>query len=93
MVTQPCFLFEIKFFAMDELITQSNIAPSDDKTLYPLLTFDVSKQKENLKSSAVDIQIHVNVPANTRAYALVISNKMLSFHSDGKKMSMIYQKS
>ena len=50
-------LFGVKFFAMDELITQFNITPSDYKTLYPLFTFDVSKQKEKLKSSVVDIQI------------------------------------
>ena len=66
---------------MDELITQSNIRPSDYQTLYPLFTFDVSKQKEKLKSSVVDIQIKENftekVPSNTRAFALVISDKML----------------
>ena len=53
-------LFGVKFFGMDELITQSNITPSDYKTLYPLFTFDVSKQKEKLKSSVVDIQIKAN---------------------------------
>ena len=72
-------LFEVKFFGMDELITQSNITPSDYKTLYPLFTFDVSEQKEKLKSSVVDIQIKANftenVPAKTRAFALVISDK------------------
>ena len=50
-------LFGVKFIGMDELITQSNITSSDYKTLYPLFTFDVSKQKEKLKSSVVDIQI------------------------------------
>ena len=89
---QPCF--GIKFFGMDELITKSNITPSDNKTLYPLFMFDVSKQKEKLKSSVVDIQIKANftetVPANTRAFALVISDKMLYFQSDGTKMSLIY---
>ena len=87
-------LFGVKSFGMDELITQSNITPSDYKTLYPLFTLDVSKQKEKLKSSVVDIQIKANftenVPANTRAFALVISDKMLSFQSDGKKISVIY---
>ena len=39
-------LFGVKFFGMNELITQSNITPSDYKTLYPLFTFDVSKQRE-----------------------------------------------
>ena len=79
---------------MIELITQSNVTPSDYKTLYSLLTFDVSKQKEKLKSSVVDIQTEANftenVLANTRAFALVISDKMLSVQSDGNKMSVIY---
>ena len=66
-------LFGVKFFGMDELITEFNITPSDYKTVYPLFTFDVSKQKEILKSSVVDIQREANfienVPANTRAFA------------------------
>ena len=90
-------LFGVKFFGMDELITQSNITPSDYKTLYPLFTFDVSKQKEKLKFSVINIQIKANftenVPANARAFALVISDKMLSFQSDGNKMSVSYSKS
>ena len=49
-------LFGVKLFGMDELMTQLNITSSDYKTLYPLFTFDVSKQKEKLKSSFVDIQ-------------------------------------
>ena len=87
-------LFGVKFFGMDEFITQSNITPSDYKTLYVLFTLDVSKQKEKLKSSVVDIQSKANftqnVPANTRAFALVISDKMLSFQSDGNNMSVVY---
>ena len=69
-------LFGVKFFGMDELINQSNITPSDYKTLYPVFTFVVSKQKKKLKSSVIDIQLKANftenVPANTKAFALVI---------------------
>ena len=87
-------LFGVKFFGMDELITQSNITSSDYKTLYPLFTFDVCKQKEKLKSYIVVIKTKANftgnVPAQTRVFALVISDKMLSFQSDGNKMSVIY---
>ena len=87
-------LFGVKFFGMDELIIQYNITPSDYKTLYPLFTLDVSKQKEKLKSSVVDIQIKAifteNVPTNTRAFALVISDKMLLFQSDGNKISVVF---
>ena len=53
-------LFVVKFFGMDELITQSNITPSDYKTLYPLFTFDVCKKNEKLKSSVFDIKIKSN---------------------------------
>ena len=53
-------LFEVQFFDMDELITQSNITPSDYKTLYTLFTFDVSKRKVKLESSVVDIQMKAN---------------------------------
>ena len=87
-------LFGVKFFGMEELITKSNITPSDYKTLYPLFTLDVSKQNEKLKSSNVDIQIKANftenVSANKRAFAPAISDKMLSFLYDCNKMSVIY---
>ena len=89
MVDGDTALFGDKFFGMGELITESNITHSDYKTLYPLFTFDVSKQKVKLKSSVTDIQIKTNfnenVPANTRAFTLVISDKMLSFQSDVTK--------
>ena len=75
------------------MITKSNITLSDYKTLYPLITFDVRKQKEKLKSSVVDMEIKANftenVSANTEAFKLVISEKILSFQSDGNKMSVL----
>ena len=87
-------LFGVKFFGMDELITQSNITPIDCKTLYPLFMFDVSRHKEKLKSSVVTIKIMANftenVPANTGAFALVILDKMLPFQSNNNIMFVIY---
>ena len=86
--------FRSKFYHMDELVSNPNITPADYKTLYPLFVFDVSKQSERLKNSTTDIQIkaqfNANVPIGTIAYALVISDKMLTFQSDGNKMSAIY---
>jgi len=56
--------------------------------------FDVSKQSERLKPSVSDIQIKAkfgtNVPAKTMAFAVVISDSMLSFLSDGNKLSVVY---
>src|SRR5688572_26856218 len=86
--------FSEKFYGMDQLITQSNITPADYKDLFPLFVFDVSKQSERLKSSVTDIQIKASfnaaVPAETQAFAVVISDKFLKFQSDGQKMSVVY---
>lgn len=82
--------FSEKFYGMNDLITHSNITPSDYKDLFPLMVFDLSKQSERLKSSVVDVQIkalfNTAVPAETEAFAVVISDKMLNFQSDGAKM-------
>jgi len=86
--------FSEKFYGMDQLITQSNITPLDFKDLFPIMVFDVSKQSERLKSGVVDIQIKATfntaVPAGTEAFAVVVSDKMLNFQSDGAKMSVVY---
>ena len=86
--------FRSKFFNMDELISNPKINPSDYKTLYPLFLFDVSKQSEKLKYSTTDIQIKMHfsaeVPANTQAYAVTISDKLINFQSDGNKFSVVY---
>ena len=86
--------FRKNYFGMDELISNSNINPADYKTLFPLFVFDVSKQSERLNNTITDItikaQFSANVPANTEAYALVISDRILKFQSNGKKMAIIY---
>ena len=87
-------VFGVKYFGMDELITRSNISPVDYKTLYPLFVFDLTKQSEKLKTPVVDLQIRAffdaAVPAGTQAYDVVISDKLLTFQSDGNKMSVVY---
>ena len=86
--------FRSKFFNMDGLISNLNINPSDNRALYPLFLFDVSKQSEKLKYSTTDIQIKMhfsmNVPLNTQAYAVSISNRLINFQSYGNKMSVVY---
>ena len=86
--------FRSKFFNMDELISNPNFTPLEYKNLYPLFLFDVSKQSEKLKYSTTDIQIKMhlsaNVPANTQAYAVIISDRLINFQSDGNKFSVVY---
>ena len=86
--------FRTKFYNMDELVSNPNITPSDYRSLYPLFLFDVSKQSEKLKYSTTDIQIKMhfneNVPDNTLAYAVIISDRLINFQSDGNKYSVVY---
>ena len=86
--------FRSKFYNMDELISSPNINPVDFKSLYPLFLFDVSKQSEKLKYSTTDIQIkmhfNANVPADTHAYAVIISDRLINFQSDGNKFSVVF---
>ena len=92
-------LFRKKFYNMDELISNSSINPVNYKILYPLFVFDVTKQSEKLKTSVSDIHIKAsfnptaagaaNPPANTIAYAVIISDRLFHFQSDGNKITNI----
>ena len=86
--------FKAKYYNTDELVSNPWINPSDYKSLFPLFVIDVSKQSERLKSGVTDIQIKAqfdaNVPTNTEAYAVVLSDRILKFQSDGNKMSVVY---
>ena len=91
--------FRKKFFNMDELVSNSGIEPIDYKELFPLYVFDVSKQSEKLKTSVSDIHIKAffdndpaggnNPPDNTLAYAVIISDRLFHFVSDGSKITNI----
>ena len=85
--------FRKKFYNMDELVSNHNINPVDYKNLYPLFVFDVTKQSEKLKTSVSDIHIKAsfneNIPNNTMAYAVIISDRLFHFVSDGSKITNI----
>ena len=87
-------LFRTKFFNMNELISNANFTPAEYKDLYTLFVFDVSKQSDRLQYSTTDIQINVdfepNPPANTIGYAVLLSDRLAHFQSDGKKFSFEY---
>ena len=84
---------------MDELISNPGINPTEFKDLYPLYVFDVTKQSEKLKTSVSDIHIKAffganpaggnNPLNNTMAYAVIISDRLFHFVSDGSKITNI----
>ena len=86
--------FRSKFFNINELISNPCISAYEYKNLYPLFLFDVSKQSERLKYSTTDIQVKVtfegNPNAGTEGYAVIISDRLINFQSDGNKMSVVF---
>ena len=86
-------LFRKKFYNMDELVSNCGINPQEYKTIYPLFVFDVTKQSEKLKTSVSDIHIKAsfgnNPGINTMAYAVIISDRLFHFVSDGSKVTNI----
>ena len=92
--------FRKKFYNMDELVSNHNINPVDYKNLYPIFVFDVTKQSEKLKTAVSDIHIKMcfntnpaldrdNNPRNVMAYAVIISDRLFHFVSDGSKVTNI----
>ena len=86
--------FRSKFFNINELISNPNFTAFEYRHLYPLFLFDVSKQSERLKYSTTDIQIKIEfdreVLADTEGYAVIISDRLINFQSDGNKMSVVH---
>ena len=92
--------FRKKFYNMDELVSNHNINPVDYKNLYPIFVFDVTKQSEKLKTAVSYIHVKMrfntnpaldndNNPLNVMAYAVIISDRLFHFVSDGSKITNI----
>ena len=86
--------FRSKFFNINELISNPCISAFEYKNLYPLFLFDVSIQSERLKYSTTDIQVKIEfnaeVSLGTEGYAVIISDRLINFQSDGNKMSVVF---
>ena len=85
--------FKKDYYGIDGLVggTQVNVAAY--KSLFPIIVFDVRKQNEKIKTGVTDIQVkfefNAAVPADTTAYAIMISDRFDKLSSDGKNMSVV----
>ena len=72
--------------------SQSNISPMDFISLYPLHVINISKQPERLKYGVMDMNLRATfatAPEGAIAYALIISDRIVTFQSDGRKMNVV----
>jgi hypothetical protein len=70
------------------------VAYRDYRFLHPIFLLDITRQNERLKDSLIDMKIkaefNTNIPDNTHAYALILSDRIIQLQSDGEKMNIIY---
>lgn len=61
----------------------SQFTPNEFKQVCPMFVFDLTSQKERITGNSIDCKVkckfNVNVPANTIAYAVILTNKLLTF--------------
>ena len=86
--------FKKQLYGVERTVSSRGIDADKFKSLYPLFVLDVSKQVEKVQSSVVDLSVKMdfaqNVPANTNAYALVISDRKLTLECTGKKINVVF---
>ena len=83
-----------KYYKVDEMIASTVVDPLSYKKLFPIIMFDVSKQSDRLKTGVTDITLKchfsANVPEDTVAHAVMISDRKLRFKTDGEKATVLF---
>ena len=86
--------FKKAFYDQSEKTTSNEITPIEFCSIYPLFVLDMRRQSERIKESVQDIVIKAKfsqaIPANTMAYALLISDRQFKLQSDGRKFAVVY---
>ncbi len=86
--------FKEQFYGVSEYESGCGINLDQFINLYPIFVIDLRHQSERLKNTMQDIQIRMefnqNPPANTTAYAVLISDKLMSLESDGNRFHVVY---
>ena len=88
------YQFMQKYFGISDSITSTAVDPISYKHLFPIIVFDVSRQSERIQQAIFDITIYchfsADVPAKTKAFCLMISDRRLKFKSDGTKANIVF---
>jgi hypothetical protein len=84
--------FKQEFYGFNSLVGGTQVNVSAFKKIFPIIVFDVRHQSEEIKQSnasiSLDFKFSVNVPANTMAYAVTLSDRMYKLNSDGENLVM-----
>jgi len=85
--------FKKDYYGINSLVGGTQVNFAAFKTLFPLIVFDVRHQNEKVKNGIIDMQLQFsftrNVPAQTTAYVVIISDRMYRLQSDGNNLIML----
>ena len=85
--------FKKEHYGIDSLVGGTQVNVPEFKSLYSILVFDVRKQSEKIKLVSVNIIVKMkfdnNVPAETKVYAIVISDRLCKLELNGSKLTLV----
>ena len=85
--------FKREYYTINNLIGRSQINPATFKSLFPIIVFNVKNQSEELKTGVIDILLNFffrqGVPADTHAYAVILSDRIFKADSDGQNIKLL----
>ena len=87
--------FKRSFYGVDKMVSSTCVNAKDFKNLYPLYTFDLTRQGETMGNSTVsDITVDMTfgggVAALTNAFAVIVSDRKAKFQADGKRSAVVF---
>lgn len=86
--------FKEDYYGFNSLIGGSQVNQATYRTLFPIFAFDLRKQADEVSSNTINmtVQFYFNapVPAQTIAYAVIISDRLFKLTSDGKNLSILH---
>ena len=87
--------FKRSFYGVYKLVSSTCVNAKDFKNLYPLYTFDLTRQGETMGNSTVsDITVDMTfgggIPVHTNAFAVIVSDRKAKFQADGKRSAVVF---
>jgi hypothetical protein len=85
--------FKKECYGFNSLVGGTQVNYPAFKSLFPIVVFDVRRQGERLRSGVIDMQLKFTfanaAPANTTAYAIIISDRVYKLTSDGQNLKLV----
>ena len=86
--------FKDKFYNVEstenDIVSKTSIDINAYKALFPVFVVDLSKQQERARFSSSNVSVQAkfsnNVPADTRAFTVIISDNFVKLESDGNQL-------